>query len=105
MKEYLIELIDRYGGFVVGGLIGAVVHRMREKMSIRRFLSVLGISAFVGLCVGILMRSYLEVSQEIIFVACSVSGVFSKDLLDEIQEIIRNISEFVKQKMGVRDEK
>jgi hypothetical protein len=101
MKDYLINVASKYGGYVIGGLVGAIVHRLRNTMSFQRFLSVLAISAFVGFCVGVLLKNYLNASDEVIFVACSVSGVFSKDILDEIQELISYVSLFVKKKAKI----
>lgn len=99
MKEYLISLANKYGGYVVGGLIGAIVHRIRNTMSFKKFLGVLFISAFVGFCVGIVMKNYFKTSDEIVFVACSISGVFSKDILDEVGQIINSLSVIFKKKL------
>lgn len=103
MKEYLVDIAERYGGFVVGGLVGAIVHRIRNAMGFCKFLGVLFISAFVGFCVGVMMKNYLNPPVEVMFVACSISGVFSKDILDEIQQIIKNISDFVKSKLKTKN--
>lgn len=97
----MIRLADKYGGYVIGGLIGAIVHRIRNTMSFKKFLGVLFISAFIGFCVGVVLKNYLNVADEVIFVACSISGVFSKDILDEIQEVISMISLFVKKKAKI----
>ena len=96
--DIIFGLVNKYSGYVVGGLIGAIVHRIRNTMSIKKFLGVLFISAFVGFCVGVVLRNYLDAKDEVIFVACSVSGVFSKDILDEIQELISYVSVWVKNK-------
>ncbi|WP_139959162.1 phage holin family protein [Flavicella sediminum] len=101
MKTVLLTLADKYGGFIVGGLIGAIVHRVRNTMSFRAFLGVLFVSAFVGLCVGILLKNYLNAPDEVVFVVCSISGVFSKDILDEIQQVISYISVFIKNKANI----
>jgi uncharacterized membrane protein len=104
MKDMLITFANKYGGFVIGGLVGAIVHRLRNTMSFKKFLSVLFISAFVGFCVGIIMKNYLNASDEVIFVVCSISGVFSKDILDEIQEFIQNLSVFAKKYLRINDD-
>lgn len=99
MIETLQNLASRFGLFVIGGLIGAIVHRLRNKMSWGRFIATLGISGFVGLSVGILCRNYFDAPEEVVFVACSISGVFSKDLLDELHQIIKLFSDYVKKKL------
>ena len=43
MKDYLINVASKYGGYVIGGLIGAIVHRLRNTMSFTRFLSNLSL--------------------------------------------------------------
>lgn len=103
MKEDLIAMANKYGGFVIGGLIGAIVHRIRNTMSFKQFLGVLFISAFIGFCVGVVLRNYLNATDEVIFVACSISGVFSKDILDEIKEVISYVSLFFKKKMKIEE--
>ncbi|WP_271407319.1 hypothetical protein [Tenacibaculum soleae] len=103
MKEDLIAIANKYGGFVIGGLIGAIVHRIRNTMSFKQFLGVLFISAFIGFCVGVVLRNYLNATDEVIFVACSISGVFSKDILDEIKEVISYVSLFFKKKMKIEE--
>ena len=87
---------DKFGLFIIGGLIGAIVHRARNTMDIKKFLAVLLISAFIGVIVGILSRNYLNANEEVTFVIVSLSGVFSKDLLDEIEALIKYISVVVK---------
>lgn len=104
MIEYLTTLANKYGGYVIGGLVGAIVHRIRNTMSFKKFLGVLFISAFVGFCVGVVMKNYLHSADEVIFVACSISGVFSKDILDEIQEVISYVSLYVKRKARITEE-
>lgn len=99
MKDWILHITQKYGWFVIAGLAGAIVHRLRRLMSIGRFLSVIGISIFVGLCVGILTREYLNVSEEVSFVVCAVSGVFSNDILDEAQKLIKLASLYLKKKV------
>ncbi|MBE7649308.1 hypothetical protein J2Q11_08720 [Tenacibaculum finnmarkense genomovar finnmarkense] len=103
MKEELINMVNKYSGYVIGGLIGAIVHRIRNTMSFVTFLGVLFISAFIGFCVGVIMRNYLNATDEVIFVACSISGVFAKDILTEIQQVIAFISIYIKTKLKIEE--
>ncbi|WP_370407962.1 hypothetical protein [Tenacibaculum dicentrarchi] len=99
MKDYLVKFVNNNAEYIIAGLIGAIVHRIRNTMSFRAFLGVLFISAFIGFCVGVLLRNYLNATDEVIFVACSISGVFSKDILTEIEQLIAFVSVFVKSKL------
>lgn len=99
MIDFINEIGKKYGFFVVGGAVGAVIHRLRNKMSWKRFLISIVISAFVSLCVGVICLHYFKLEEPIIHVLCGISGVFSETILDELEEIIKNLSEFVKNKL------
>lgn len=101
MIELLNIFAKKYGLFVVGGAIGAIIHRLRIKMTFKRFLSSVAISMFVALCTGVVARDYFNLQESIVYVLCGVSGVFSESILDELEENIKNISEVVKSKFGV----
>ncbi len=92
----LTTFAEKFGLFIIGGLIGAIIHRLRTSMSLKRFIGTLIISAFIGVVVGILCRNYLNINEEITFVFVSISGVFSQDILNELEQLIKLISVFVK---------
>ena len=96
MRLFVLSIIEKFGLFILGGLIGAIVHRLRTKMSWRRFISTMLVSGFMGFCVGILLKNYIGAPEEVVFVACSLTGVFSNDILDQLKEIVGFLSEFVK---------
>lgn len=99
--EFLAEHTKKYSPFILGGAIGAVIHRLRTQMSFKQFLGSVVISIFVALSVGIVCQDYFKLSEPVIFVLCGISGTFSKAILDEIEEIIGNVSTIVKAKFGV----
>ena len=101
MIAFLNGIAEKYGLFVVGGAIGAIIHRLRNKMTFKRFLSSVAISMFVALCTGIVARDYFNLQESIVYVLCGVSGVFSESILDELEENIKNVSVIVKSKFGV----
>ena len=103
MKETLIALADRFGGFVIGGLIGAIIQRIRTVMSFKEFLGVLAISAFVGFCVGVFLKNYFNAPADVINALCSLAGVFSKDILNQIEKVISYISLFAKKKADLEE--
>lgn len=93
IMETVYDYCKRFFPFIIGGLMGSVVHRMRNQMNFAQFAGSIVISVFVALSVGIICRDYFEVEEEsIIFVLCGVSGTFSKVILDEVEEILKNIS-------------
>lgn len=99
--NYLIDKVREISPYIVGGAMGAVIHRLRHKMSVWDFIKTIVISMFVSLCVGSLCRDYFNIeSENLIFAICGMSGVFSKEILDEMREVISNLSEIVKRKFN-----
>lgn len=97
-----MDFMKRFSPYVIGGATGAVIHRMRTEMSLITFFKSVVISIFISICVGILCKDYLKVQNEnIIFVLCGISGTFSKIILDEIEQIIKLASVYVKTKIGI----
>lgn len=90
------EFSKKYGILAIMGLIGAVVKRIRKKMSWLRFAGTIGVSVFVAIVTGIFIREWTNFSEEAVFAFCGLAGVFSDEILDEFLEIIRSIPDVVK---------
>lgn len=91
----LLLWLEKVGiAFVIGGLIGAVVQRMRKRMTIRQFISVAVMGMFVGWIIGSLLTEWTNFSDKVIYSACAMSGVFAEDILKEFEKLVGKISEF-----------
>jgi len=103
------ELANKFGFMVVGGIIGAIIHRIRTKMTFIQFIGTIITSAFVGVIVGIFARNYLKMNEELIFAVTSTAGVFSKDILEQIEYIINHFGKFLmnllKSKTSINNDK
>ena len=97
---FLETLNSKYGPAIIAGLVGAFIARLRKKMTIRYFISSVIIAVFVSIGVSFICKDYFDISENLTNVCCGVSGVFSRDLLNEIEEIIKDLSGFVKKKIG-----
>lgn len=98
---FLTEIGEKYGPAIVAGSVGAVIARLRKKMSLRQFIGSVIISIFVSISVGVVAKDYLLIKQEsLINILCGISGVFSKTILDELEEIIKDLSNIVKIRLG-----
>lgn len=99
---FLTNIGNKYGPAIVAGSVGAVIARLRRKMSIKQFIGSLIISVFVSISVGAVCKDYLLIKQEsLINVLCGVSGVFSKIILNELEDIIKDIAIFARIKLGI----
>lgn len=102
--EFLNSNVKRFSPYILGGAIGAIIHRLRTQMSFKQFIGSIVVSIFVAMSVGIVCKDYFEIKQDtVIFVLCGISGTFSKAILDELEEIIKQTSVIIKARFGVRD--
>lgn len=82
--------------FLIGGFIGALIQRIRKRTTWTKFLGSIFMAMFVGWVVGISITSFFNFQSTFVYAICSMAGVFSQDLLDQIEKIINNLYEFVK---------
>ena len=103
MEESIVEVAKKYGFFVIGGAIGAVIHRLRTKMSWGRFIASVLVSMFVALCVGIVARDCFNIKESVVYAMCGMSGVFSDIILDEIQECLQLLPDWVRTRLHIKE--
>ncbi|GIZ10279.1 phage holin family protein [Flavobacterium sp. UMI-01] len=100
--DSIMDFLKKFNPYILGGATGSVIHRMRTQMSWSEFIKSVVVSIFISICVGIACKDYLEIENEnIVFVACGLSGTFSKLILDEIEQILKLASIYAKLKLGV----
>lgn len=104
MKELfgdIYKYVELYGKeygffFCLFGIIGAVVAQAQKKMKWFDFLMSLIVSAFVSWFVGVAVSELFDLSDKLIYVIVGVCGHFSKEVLEQIREVITSISQWVK---------
>ena len=104
ISQYIEKFFYNYG-FIVGGAIGAIIHRMRVRMSPLRFIKFLFVAIVLALAAGIICRDIFHLPETTIYVICGVFGAFSEEILDEVEDFIRHASEMVRKKLGMEDVK
>ncbi len=98
--DFFMLFLKKYSPYILGGLVGSVIHRMRTEMNLITFLKSVVMSIFVSIVVGIFLKDYLKVTNEnVIFALCGVSGVFSKIILDELEQIVKLSFIYLKNKI------
>lgn len=103
--QFFTDNVKKFSPYILGGAIGAIIHRLRTQMSWKQFLGSVIISIFVALSVGIVCKDYFKIEEDtVIFVLCGVSGTFSKAILDELEEIIKSASNIIKTRYGAKSE-
>ena len=94
--EFIESLARKYGGVVIAGVVGAIIRRIRETMTLLEFLQVIFLGVFVSYCVGVAVEEYFEISEHFKYVIGAVSAIYSKEVLDEIKDVISGISESIR---------
>ena len=101
ISQYIEKFFYNYGFFIVGGAIGAIIHRMRVRMSSLRFIKFLFVAIVLALAAGIICRDIFHLPETTIYVICGVFGAFSEEILDEVEDFIRHASEMTRKKLGM----
>ena len=94
--EFLESFARKYGGVIIAGVAGGIVRRLNQAMTWLEFLQVIFLGVFVSYCVGVVVEEYWEVSENFKYVIGAISAVYSKEVLDEIKDVISGISDTVK---------
>ena len=92
------EFISKYSFFLLAGAIGAAINKLRKAMSWKRFCRSCVIAVFTSLCAGILFLHFFQLPIPVVNALCGITGIFSEYILDEIEEMIRNASDYLKKK-------
>lgn len=99
INEAIISVLlwlEKFGiAFVIGGFLGAVVQRMRRRMTISKFISVAVMGMFVGWIIGSVLTEWTNFGEKVIYSACALSGVFAEDILKELEKLILKLSDFL----------
>ena len=105
ITQYIEKFFYNYGFFIVGGALGAIIHRMRTKMSPLRFVKFLFVAIMLALAAGIICRDIFHLTETTIYVICGIFGAFSEEILDEIEDLTKHLSEMARKKLGMEDVK
>ncbi|MFC2504771.1 MAG: hypothetical protein ACFNVP_01330 [Capnocytophaga ochracea] len=92
------EFFSKYSFFLLAGAIGAAINKLRKAMSWKRFCRSCIIAVFTSLCAGILFLHFFQLPIPVVNALCGITGIFSEYILDEIEEMIRNASDYLKKK-------
>ena len=104
--EKVIEIFSyKFGPYIIVGAIGAIIHRIRHKMTWGAFLGTLFISIVLSVSIGFVARDYFVIQKEsFIYALCGIGATYSKLILDELEEAIASLSDFIRMKFGLNPE-
>lgn len=94
--EFFESVLRKYSGLIIAGFLGSFIRRIREKMSLTEFVQVIILGVFVSYCVGVSVDEYMHVPEHLRYVIGATSAIYSKEILDEIKEVISSLADTVK---------
>lgn len=99
MKEIGIKILEWIGQhdlyIALTGLIGTIIQSARAKMSFFDFFKLLLLSCFFGYAIFKTLLNYTDLPIDIIIIICCGFSGFSKVVFDELEEVLKNLSEFI----------
>ena len=96
--QNILDFFSKYSFFLLAGAVGAAINKLRKAMSWKRFCRSCIIAVFTSLCAGILFLHFFQLPIPVVNALCGITGIFSEYILDEIEEMIRNASDYFKKK-------
>ena len=96
--QNILDFLSKYCFFLLAGAIGAAINKLRKQMSWKRFFRSCCIAVFTSLCAGILFLHFFQLPIPVVNALCGITGIFSEYILDEIEEMIKDASEYIKKK-------
>jgi len=98
--QTLLDLFYKYSGFLLAGVIGASINKLRKRMSWKRFFRSCIIAVFTSLCAGVLFLHLMQLPIPVVNALCGIVGVFSESILDEIEDFIKKASNYIDKKLN-----
>jgi hypothetical protein len=93
---YIVLNLKNAAPLLIAGAIGAIIKRLRYgKMTPKRFIEQVVISAFLAWCLGVTLQYWLKLPNEVIYAIVSLSGMFHEIILDELEEVAGHIKEWI----------
>ncbi|MGM5630275.1 hypothetical protein O2K51_05175 [Apibacter raozihei] len=94
--ESVFDFINRFGLIFLTTLISMIARAVYKGTSIKRLLLKIPISAVIGIAASILLQEYTDVSTNSIMVVCAITGAYSGEVLDGLEQLINWLPEFIK---------
>lgn len=101
ITKEIYDFVAIYGkdyGFIfcLWGIFGAIVAQAKKRQKWVDFAFSLITSVFVAWIVGVSAEELLNLSPKVTYCLAGIGGHFSKEVLDELKEVIESLSEYIK---------
>lgn len=80
--------------FLFAGIIGAIVAGFKKKLNRIQFIQSIFTGVFVSWILGTFLSSYLDLSNEVVYAFCALSGHFSDEILKQTSIIVKSLARY-----------
>ncbi|MDH2208324.1 MULTISPECIES: hypothetical protein [Empedobacter] len=103
MKDYLLNILDLIKqlpitlkdiAFLCAGVAGAIIAGFKKKLNRIQFIQSIFTGVFVSWILGTFLSSYLDLSNEVVYAFCALSGHFSDEILKQTSIIVKSLARY-----------
>ncbi|WP_312922143.1 hypothetical protein [Empedobacter brevis] len=92
IKQLPITLKDL--AFLCAGVAGAIIAGFKKNLNRIQFIQSLLTGVFVSWILGTFLSSYLDLSNEVVYAFCALSGHFSDEILKQLSIVIKSLARY-----------
>lgn len=103
MKEFLNNILEvvrqlpisiKDFAFLLAGIIGSIIAGFKKKLNKIQFIQSIFTGVFVSWILGTFLSSYLDLSNEVVYAFCALSGHFSDEILKQLSVVIKSLARY-----------
>lgn len=92
VKQLPITLKDI--AFLCAGVAGAIIAGFKKNLNRVQYIQSIFTSVFVSWILGTFLSSYLDLSNEVVYAFCALSGHFSDEILKQTSIIVKSLARY-----------
>ena len=96
INETLFDFFIQNKGVILVTVISKIARSLYKGTSVCRLLIKTPISIIIGISMGILMQEFTDVSHNTIYVLCMLTGAYTGEILDGIEQLLKLIPSALK---------
>ena len=103
MKDFVNELLEvvkqlpitlKDIAFLCAGVAGAIIAGFKKNLNRIQFIQSIFTGVFVSWILGTFLSSYLDLSNEVVYAFCALSGHFSDEILKQTSIIVKSLARY-----------
>lgn len=80
--------------YLCAGVAGAIIAGFKKNLNRIQYIQSIFTSVFVSWILGTFLSSYLDLSNEVVYAFCALSGHFSDEILKQTSIIVKSLARY-----------